>query len=187
VTIDLNTAGGQKSFDLIPADTIATLQIKVRPGNAGPDGVLRRAKDGRSEALDLELTVVDGQYAKRKVFALLTLAGETDGHAEAGRISHNMLRAMLESALGIRPEDDSPAARQRRQVANYMSFDQLRFVGRIGIEPARNGYDPKNKLISVVTPDMQRWRQPVQVRTATLPLTTPPSNGGGITRPAWNK
>ena len=36
MTIDLNNANDQKTFDLIPADTIATLIIKVRSGNAGP-------------------------------------------------------------------------------------------------------------------------------------------------------
>jgi hypothetical protein len=63
---DFNTAGPQRSFEVIPANTIATLQITVRPGHAGDDGNLRRSKDGSSEGLDLEFTVVGGPYAMRK-------------------------------------------------------------------------------------------------------------------------
>jgi hypothetical protein len=189
MTIDLNSAGEQKNFGLIPANTIATLQIKVRGSGAGADGMLRRSKDGRSEGLDLELTVTEGPYAKRKLWALLTLSGETEGHAEAGRIAQATLRAILESAHGIKPDDNSEAARQRRQLSSYLDFDGLRFVGVIGVDPARDGYDAKNKLVSVITPDMKAWRQPTQVeRAATLPLSTAsPGSSGGIQRPAWSK
>src|SRR5437870_4332538 len=63
VMMDFNDATGkQRSLDLIPHGTIATVQIKVRPGTAGEGGWLKRSKDGNSEALDLELTVIGGPY-----------------------------------------------------------------------------------------------------------------------------
>ncbi len=43
---DFNNAGPQKSFDVIPAQTVVTLQINIRSGGAGPNGWLTRAKDG---------------------------------------------------------------------------------------------------------------------------------------------
>jgi hypothetical protein len=189
MTIDLNEAGGQREFDLIPADTIATLVIKVRGGGAGPDGTLRRSKDGRSEGLDLELTVCDGKFAKHKLWTLLTLQGETEGHAEAGRIATTLLRAILESARGVRPDDQSETARKQRELESYLEFDGMRFVGRIGIEPARNGYDAKNKLASVVTPDQSAWRKPDQT-AAPAPAAKPaqPLSGGSvIPRPQWSR
>src|SRR5262249_62262211 len=97
---DFNNADPQRPFDLIPADTIVSLHIKVRPGNAGEGGWLTRSQNGASEGLDLEYTVVDGTYAKRKVFERLTLHGTTEGHDEAARISQSKIRAMLESARG---------------------------------------------------------------------------------------
>ena len=48
---DLNTAGEQ--YDLIPANTIVTLQMMIIPGNVGPGGWLKRANNGKSEGLDL--------------------------------------------------------------------------------------------------------------------------------------
>jgi len=65
MSFDFNEAGPQRSFDLIP-DTIATLHLTIKPGHAGEAGWLRRSKDGGSEALDCEFTVVDGEFAKRK-------------------------------------------------------------------------------------------------------------------------
>jgi hypothetical protein len=188
-TIDLNEAGGQRGFDLIPADTIVTLAIKVRGGGAGPDGTLKRSKDGRSEGLDLELTVTDGEYVKRKLWTLLTLQGETEGHAEAGRIAATVLRAILESARGIQPSDQSEAAKQQRRLASFLELDGMCFVGRVGVEPARNGYDAKNKLASVVTPDMKAWKKPDQ-NAPPVPAAkpSPPATGGGvIARPQWSR
>jgi hypothetical protein len=190
MTIDLNEASGQWEFDLIPADTIVILAIKVRGGGAGPDGTLRRSKDGRSEGLDLELTVCDGPFIKRKLWTLLTLQGESEGHAEAGRIAATTLRAIIESARGVRPDDQNEAAKQQRRLKSYLELDGMRFVARVGLEPAKNGYDAKNKLASVVTPDMQAWRAPNQ-STAPAPTTMPPqppSGGGGvIPRPQWSR
>src|SRR6516165_2936107 len=106
---DFNDAGPQKSFDVIPAGTICTLQITVRPGNAGDGGWLTAANTtkGNSIGLDLELVVVDGEYAKRKVWIRLTLSGSTDGHQTASDISKRTLRAILESARGVQPNDQS--------------------------------------------------------------------------------
>jgi len=187
--IDLNEAGAQREFDLIPADSVVTLAIKVRGGGAGADGSLTRSKDGHSEGLDLELTVCDGQYVRRKVFTRLTLQGETEGHAEAGRIANTVLRAIIESARGLKPDDQSEAAKQQRRLASYLELDGMRFIGRIGVEPAKNGYVAKNKLASVITPDMQAWHKPdpaAAPSTAAKP-SQPATGGGVIPRPKWGK
>ena len=57
---NFNDAEPQRSFDVIPDGTIATVRMTVRPGSAGEDGWLRRSKDGNSEALDCEFGVLDG-------------------------------------------------------------------------------------------------------------------------------
>jgi hypothetical protein len=186
--MDFNDAKPQRSFELIPAGTIATLRMTVRPGNAGEGGLLRRSKDGNSEALDCEFTVVDGPYAKQKVWGLLTLVGATPNHATAAEITRSRLRAILESARGIRPDDTGEAARQARQVGGYQDFDGLRFIGRIGVEPARDNYPAKNILVEAVTPDRKDWRRVEQVAKG-------PGESGGpaatkaepvkIERPAW--
>ena len=70
MALDFNTAGAQRSFDTIPDGTIAVVQLKIRPGNAGEGGWLKRSKDGKAEGIDAEFIVVEGEYTKRKFWAL---------------------------------------------------------------------------------------------------------------------
>jgi hypothetical protein len=188
---DFNNAGPQRSLEPIPDGTIVLVELTVRPGNAGEGGWLRRSKDGRSEALDCEFTVTEGEYVKRKFWSLLTIRGATEGHAEAGGISASKLRAMLESARNIRPDDQSETAKKAR-VADYGDFDGLRFLVRVGVEPARDGYKAKNTLDEVITPDKVAWRAIEQVpKTRTAPTATPTSNAAAapvaIAKPEWAK
>jgi hypothetical protein len=184
---DFNDAGPQKS--VIPANTTVSLQMTVRPGGAGDGGWLKRSADGGSEGLDCEFIVVGGEFAKRKFWQLFTLHGTTPGHAEAGEISRNTLRAILESARGIKPDDKSEAAAAARKVANWGDFDQVRFIARLGVRAPQGGYPAKNTIIEVVTPDRKAWVQPEQIAkpaaaTAAVPAA-PPANT--ITRPQWGK
>src|SRR5262249_40596995 len=98
---DFNQATEQRTFEVIPENTIAIVQLTVRPGNAGEGGILKRSKTGEAEGLDCEFTVVEGPYAKRKFFGFMILSGTTDGHAQAADITRSRLRAILESARGI--------------------------------------------------------------------------------------
>ena len=188
--LDFNTAGEQRSFDVIPANTICILQLTIRSGGAGDGGWLKRSTDGASEGLDCECTVVSGDYAKRKVWQLFTLHGTTPGHAEAGEISRNTLRAILESARGIRPDDKSEAAQNARKISGWQDLDQVRFVARLGVRPPQGNYPAKNTILEVITPDRQVWKQPEQITakapSAAAPSTTPatpPANA--IARPQW--
>jgi hypothetical protein len=188
---DFNTAGEQRSFDVIPANTICTLQLTIRPGGAGDGGWLKQSANGASEGLDCELIVVEPeQYTKRKLWQLFTLRGTTPGHAEAGEIFRNMLRAILESARGIRPDDKSEAAQAARKVAGWGDLDGLRFVARLGVRPPKDGYPAKNTILDVITPERQAWQKPEQIQTkptnSSTPATaaaTPPTNA--IARPQW--
>ena len=97
MTYDFNEAGEQRSYDVIPEGLVAVIQLNIRAGDAGADGLLTRAKDGRSEGLDCEFIIVEGPHAKRKFWMRLTLSGTTEGHSQAADISHRTLRAILES------------------------------------------------------------------------------------------
>lgn len=201
--LDFNDAGPQKSFEVIPAGTVCTLQMTVRPGGAGEDGWLRPAvnADGASsEGIDLEFTVIGGQFAKRKVFQLLTLSGTTPGHEEAGVISSKFFAAVLESARGIKPNDKSENARAARQTANWGEFNGIRFMARIGVRPPRGGYEAKNLITEVIVPGHKEWVQVEQLSpdpTAPAPSAqkggeggpaAPAATGGQeIAKPAWAK
>jgi hypothetical protein len=180
---DFNDADTQRNFDVIPHGTIATVRMTVRPGSAGEGGWLRRSKDGGSEALDCEFVVLDGPFAKRKFWTLFTIAGTTPGHGEAANISAGKLRAMLESARGIKPDDTSDAAKQARRIGSYGDLNGLSFIARVGVEPPQNGYKAKNRLDHVVTPDEKAWHPVTQEPVATP--AKPASSPAKIERPQW--
>ena len=178
-------------FDLIPQGKIATVSMHIRPGGAGEDGLLKRSADGASEALDCEFTILDNEkYGGRKVWQLLTLAGTTDGHATAGDIARRLLRAIVESARNIRPNDNSEAAQEKRKVS-FSDFCGMRFIAKITVEKSKDpAYPDKNKL-EAVTPDLRGWHAVEQVPVAPnvaapqAAASTKPAQA--IARPNWAK
>jgi hypothetical protein len=190
---DLNTAGEQKSFDVIPAQTVVTVQMIVRPGNAGEDNWLTNSSKRDSEGLNCEFIVVaPEQYAKKKFFEWLTIRGARDGHAEAGEISLRRIRAILESARGIRPDDKSEAAQAARRIRSWGDLNNLRFVCKLGVRPAQGDFPAKNTILEVITPDRTAYgRAPEQVggsapassAPASSAPTSPPANT--VARPQW--
>ena len=191
--LDFNDAQPQREVGLIPEDTIAQVHLTIRPGNAGEGGWLKRSKSGDSMALDCEFTVVDGPFAKRKFWSLFTLEGTTDGHSKAGEISASRIRAILESARGIRPDDESADAKLGRRLNNWGDLDGLRFIAKIGIEKARegSGFKDKNTLEAAITPDRKAWAKVEQVKQAATVTTivaapsTAPKPNGPAKKPSW--
>jgi hypothetical protein len=197
MTYDYSDAPEQRGDELIPAGTIATVQMTIRPGGASEGGLFTRSKDGQCEMLDLEFVVVDGPHIKRKFWERMVLAGTSDGHAKAVEISRGKLRAILESARGIKPEDMSPEARKAR-TAELGDFQGICFIAKIGREkgkPKNDGsgesFSDRNILAMVITPDRKDWRAAEQ-----MPRPTSPTNGGAaavaavtapapIVKPAW--
>ena len=148
-TLDFNGAEAQRS-DIIPDNTIAPLRLTVRPGGSGEGNWLKASKSSGNLMLDCEFTVTGGPYAKRKFWGLYVM----EGSEKAAAISASTLRAILESARGIKSTDISDIAKAARVVNGYGDFDGLEFVGKIGIEKGQDGYADKNKLKVAVTPDM---------------------------------
>lgn len=186
---DFNNAEQQREGGLIPEGTIAVVHMTVRPGNSGEGGWLKRSKNGDSAALDCEFTIVDGQHAKRKFWSLFTVEGTTEGHAKAGEISASRLRGILESARGVRPDDESDAAKAARCINHYGDFDGIRFVAKIGVEKGKDGYKDKNTLDAAVTPDRKAWVKVEQVakpQTMAAPsIAAAAASAPAAGKPAW--
>jgi hypothetical protein len=198
---DYSDAPPPREFELIPHGTIATVVMHIRAGGVGEDGMLTRSKEGTCEMLALEFTVVDGPYARRKFWEYLILEGTTDGHAEAAKISRGVLRTIIESARGIKPDDMSPQAREGRTLS-LPRLDGLTFIAKIGIEKggAKNdgsggNWSDKNILLAAITPDRKEWypvEQPPPFNgggssgaKAAPPGAAPPSAAPPIERPKW--
>jgi hypothetical protein len=201
---DLNTADQQRAGgELIPDGTIARAVMTIRPGGAGPDGILTASKSSDAQYLNCEFTVADGEFAKRKFWGNLTVSGgklDDNGNSKGGMITRQTLRAIIESAYQIDPKDESPKAQSVRRIPGLEVFNGLEFCAEIGVEPAKGEYKPKNKLDRAVTPDRAEYGPAMGVAgapvapkaaPATKPAWTPPAaqaaaaNGTKGAMPAW--
>jgi hypothetical protein len=181
-------------FELIPHGTVATVVLHIRAGNVGEDNMLKRSKDGGCEMLDCEFVVADGQFKGRKFWENLILDGTTPGHAKSADINRGTLKAILDSALGLKPDDVSPQARAARTVS-LKQFEGMTFVGRVGIEQGRakndgsGNWPDKNILAGVITPDRKEWHpveQPPPFNGGGAPSAAPPSSSAPpVARPGW--
>ena len=152
--MDFNDAGQQQVGDLIPANTIAKVVATIRPGSSGQGGWLTRSNTSDVEYLNCEFTILEGPFAKRKFWQNMTVSGgklDERGQSKAWGITKATLRAMLDSAFGLDPDDDSPAARQKRMTQDWGAFNGLQFVAKVGIEKGKDNYADKNKLLFVMT------------------------------------
>lgn len=181
MAFDYTEAPPPRDLELIPHGTVATVQINVRAGGAGEDGLLKRSAKGDCEMLDLELVLVDGPFARRKFWERMILVGTTDGHAKATEFKRGRLRTILESARGIKSDDLSSQARAAR-TAELRDFDGMRFMAKVGIEKGKSkndgsgeNYPDKNILAAVVTPDRSDWHK-VEQQAQQAPSA--PSNSG---------
>jgi hypothetical protein len=178
-------------MELIPAGLIATVQMRIRAGD-GADGVLKRSKNGQSEYLDAEFILVDGKHAKMKFWQNLLLAGETDGHKQMIDKSRAILKAILDSAYGLKSDDKSPEARAKRS-KELKDFDGLRFLVKIGIEkgkPKNDGstesYKDRNVIDTIITPDKPEYRGPIEHGGPPSGGSSPPASAAApIPKPVW--
>ncbi len=205
MTLDFNTAeeqfdGVSSDFSPIPEGTIVDVLLTIRPGGAGPEGILKQSQRSDAQYLDCEYTVTNGEYERRKFWGNLTVAGgslDDKGQSKAGNISKRTIRALLESCYNIEPKDMSESAKAARTLSSYMDLNGLYAKVEVGIET----YNDKdnNKLSRVVTPSMPEYRQPLGPEgtvkaSAPAPTTqtdTQPSpqqvtsDQSGDEKPAW--
>lgn len=198
-TLGLDTANKVQGFEVIPAGTLVTLVMNIRPGNIGIESLLKRSSKGDAEMLDVEFTIQGGDYDRRKVFANLVLDGTTAGHARAGEFSRALLRAIFEASHGLDPTDTSPAATARLANVTLASFQGATFLATLEIEtggqrPDGGSYRDKNVIGRVLRVGEQGYRKleqpPPQPIERSAPPQQPAAGAPGtatttITKPSW--
>ena len=196
---DYSVAPPPRGFELIPHGTIATVVLHIRPGGVGEDGLLKRSQEGDCDMLDIEYVIVDGPYARRKVWQYQIINGTTDGQKDMAETYRGLRKQILQSARNIMPSDTSPQARVA-YLADLKDFDGLMCMVKIGIEKGKpikdrpgENYDDKNIIAAVITPDKKEYR-PVEQSppfngggsgAAAPPSSAPPSAAPPIERPKW--
>lgn len=176
---DFNDAEQQQDFDLIPKGTVARLRMTIKPGGYDDPaqgwvgGYATQSFETGSVYLACEFVVLDGEYAKRKLWSNVGLHSPK-GPVWAG-MGRSFLRAALNSARGIHPQDMSPQAAASRRIQGFHELDGLEFVGRIDVEKDGKG-ELRNVVKLAVEPD-----QPEYAQTRSLP---PKVSGGSSGAPA---
>jgi hypothetical protein len=203
---DYNDA--RQNPNLIPKGALAKLRLAIRPGGFDDasqgwhGGYATRGTTG-SVYLNCEFTVLEGQYAKRKIFTRIGLySPKGPDWANMGR---RLIRSMLNSARGISDKDISPNAQAARRITSFADLDGIEFVGKIDVGPDANGED-KNEVRMALTPDHRDYAQimgrvampglppqapvpaamaPPAMQQGAYPAAPPPQAAGGDPRPSW--
>ena len=188
MSIDLNDAEPQRGALIEPC--FAKIVGVLRPGGVdGPApsdrGLLKASKSGNDVVmLDWEFTITEGRNSRRKFWQTMVVAGgEVDdkGQSKGWNITKSLLRAMIDSALGLNPKDESDVARQRRVLQGFAQLSGISFIAKIGIKKDRDGkYADQNIITHVVTPDEKEWQLVMSGQDVPVSGVVPPGQA-----PAW--
>jgi len=158
---NFNDADTQSSYDVIPAKTLAKVRMTLKPGGVDnahlgwTGGYATRNLETGSAYLSAEFVILEGPFAKRKVWSLIGL------HSEKGPDWANMgrafVRAVLNSARGIHPQDQSPQAQQARCIHGFADLDGIEFVARIDVEKDQRSGEDRNVIRAVIEPSHKEY------------------------------
>lgn len=153
---DFNSADDQHSFDLIPKGTLVKVRMTLRPGGYDdiPQGWTRgyatqNAATG-SVYLNAEFVVLEGPYARRKVWSLIGLYSPKG--PEWANMGRSFIKGILNSARHLNPQDNSPQATKARFIRDFGDLDGIEFAAKIDMERGQYG-DDKNVIKTAITPD----------------------------------
>lgn len=153
---DFNDADTQSGFDLIPKGTLVPVRMTIKPGGfdepaqGWTGGYATQSFETGAVYLSAEFVVTGGDYAKRKLWSnigLYSAKGPT-----WGQMGRSFIRAALNSARNVHPQDNSPPAVAARRIAGFHELDGLEFLARVDIEKDAKGGD-RNVVKLAVEPD----------------------------------
>lgn len=145
--------------ELIPDGAYVKLKMKIRPGNFnGSDpmdaNLLKKSQTSDAVFLDCEFTVEDGEFSNRKLWQNITVQGgkkDKNGNSIAWNMSKNLIRAMIDSAARLNPDDKSDQANSQRRIQAFRQLDGIIFLARVMVRPSDNPeYNDKNEIANCV-------------------------------------
>jgi hypothetical protein len=175
---DFNDAEQQQTFDLIPKGTVAKVRMTIKPGgyddpNQGwTGGYATQSFETGSIFLSCEFVVMEGEFARRKMWSNVGLHS-AKGPAW-GNMGRTFVRAALNSARNIRPQDNSPQAAAARRISGFHELDGLEFVARIDVEKDGRG-DLRNVVKMAVEPDHPDYARTTGAATRPTPASYTPT------------
>lgn len=190
----------QMERTLIPLGTVARAIILVKMGDVtipefGSGQWFKKSQSSSAKWMELEFTIVGGQFDRRKFWDRIFVDGDKLGESGiplAKEIGLRTLRSIIESANSLDPSDMSPEAQSRRQISGVDALNGMEICAKVGVKKGTNGYEDANKLMVALTPNQkefissgnnatQQVQQPSYQPQA--PAPTQPASSGPI--PSW--
>ena len=157
----------QAPLELIPDKTPVRVILNLLGGDTevpefGQGHLFKTAASG-SIYCPIEFTIIGGQFDKRRVWHNLFVHGpklDANGVSVARNIGLETLRRMVDSIFNLKGADMSAEAQQKRNIAGVQALQGQELSILVGVEPAQNGYDARNKMTVVLTPDNSNYVGP---------------------------
>lgn len=154
---DFNDAEAQQSgFNLIPKGTLVPVRMTIKPGSyddpsqGWTGGYATQSFDTGAIYLSAEFVVTAGAHAKRKMWSNIGL--QSPKGPTWGQMGRTFIRAVLNSARNVHPQDNSPQAAAARRIQGFADLDGIEFLVRVDIEKDTKGED-RNVVKIAVEPD----------------------------------
>lgn len=173
----------QAPLELIPDKTPVRVILNLLGGDTevpefGQGHLFKTAASG-SIYCPLEFTIIGGQFDKRRVWHNMFVHGpklDSNGVSVARKIGLETLRRMVDSIHNLKGADMSAEAQQKRNIAGVQALQGQELSILVGVEPAQNGYDARNKMTVVLTPDNSDYVGPSggAAPVASAPMPTQP-------------
>ncbi len=196
---DYNDAEAQQgAFDLIPKGTLVRVCMTIKPGGyddpsqGWTGGYATESFDTGSVYLACEFVVQEGAFAKRKMWSNIGLHSKKGPTWQA--MGRSMIRAILNSARNVHPQDNGPQAASARRIQGFSELDGIEFLARVDVEKDAKGED-RNVVKLAVEPDhkdyaaLMRLVIPVSVNgdspVRAAPSAAAPQRPATTGKPAW--
>jgi len=187
MSIDFNNSENQSNFDLIPNNTLAKVRMSIKPGgyddqNQGWNGGYATKNDATGSIyLSCEFVILEGEYAKRKVWGLIGL--HSNKGPEWGNMGRSFIKAILNSARGVFENDNSAQAQSARRINGFSDLDGIEFVAKITTRKDQNE-ELKNEIRFAITPDHKDYQIIMGNAASKMPTSSASTTNN---RPAWAK
>ena len=114
---DFNSAADQDNFDIIPNGTLVKVRLTIKPGayddlsQGWTGGYATQNPVTGSVYLNCEYSILEGEYAKRKIWSLIGLYSDKiskDGKKNVwGDMGRSFIKSIINSAYGLSRNDTS--------------------------------------------------------------------------------
>lgn len=151
---DFNTATELAAFNLIPDGTIAPMRMMILCGghndteHGWTGGYATYSERTGAIYLNCDFRVIRGEYKGRGIRSLIGLFSQKG--PTWGDMGRSFIKSILNSAYGLKAEDDSQRARDLRKISGFDELDGIEFLAQIGRELDRQEY--RNVVKTAIQP-----------------------------------